>query len=268
MSTLMKSLLITLMLATASTALADDAPDAQRDARLHYERGMTHYQLGEFGPAVEEFKAAYALAHQPGLLFNLAQASRLGKQYEQALYFYRSYLRVAPEAANRDDVERHIVELEPLAEAEEKRKLEHERAAHAPPPPTTAPPGTAASTATLAQRPPGPSARTLRLSGIVVGAVGLAALGAGAGLGAAALDAQNQLSALKDSATARWSSASDDLYARGQHEAAAATAMYVVGGVALATGVVLYTVGRLRERSRYARASAGDGASFARAWTF
>ena len=28
---------------------------------MHYDRGMTHYQLGEFAAAVDEFKRAYAL---------------------------------------------------------------------------------------------------------------------------------------------------------------------------------------------------------------
>ena len=47
------------------------------DARDHYERGMAHYQLGEFPQAIDEFKIAYAASRAPGLLFNMAQASRL-----------------------------------------------------------------------------------------------------------------------------------------------------------------------------------------------
>ena len=56
-------------------------------------------------PPSSEFKLAYARSQAPGLLFNLAQASRLNKDYEQALHFYRTYLRVRPDAPNRDDVE-------------------------------------------------------------------------------------------------------------------------------------------------------------------
>src|SRR5262249_10653631 len=41
-------------------------------AREHYQRGLTHYNLGEFDAAVNEFKQAYALSSAPGLLFNIA----------------------------------------------------------------------------------------------------------------------------------------------------------------------------------------------------
>ena len=98
----------------ASTAQADDPIQEAKD---HYERGMAHYELGEFAAAVDEFKQAYQRSQAPGLLFNLAQASRLGKDYEQALHFYRAYLRVRPDAPNRADVEKRIVELRDAVDA-------------------------------------------------------------------------------------------------------------------------------------------------------
>src|SRR6185312_1826267 len=127
------AVVVALVVLAPTVRAAGDA-DKLQEAKDHYDRGMAHYELGEFGPAVDEFKAAYALSQAPGLLFNLAQASRLGKDYEQALHFYRTYLRVRPDAANRDDVEKRISELEPIVE--KRRRAEAERL---PPPPVPAP---------------------------------------------------------------------------------------------------------------------------------
>jgi tetratricopeptide (TPR) repeat protein len=247
--------------ATPPAANAAPSPDAVAEARQHYERGMTHYQLGEFTAAVGEFKQAYALSPAPGLLFNLAQASRLAKQYEQALYFYRTYLRVAPEAPNRTDVETRIAELERQVKEDEARRAadaEARRAAAATP-----------RTVIVREAPPRPSGKALKLSGIVVGAVGLAGLGAGIGLGVAANNEQSSLNKLASS-MGIWSSAQTNDYNRGRTEAAAATALYVVGGVAAGTGVILYMVGWSRDRAaHFAFAPApGGGALALGTWSF
>src|SRR6185436_4713873 len=93
---------------------AADAPPPEdptaRAAREHYEAGLTHYNLGEFKQAIEEFKKAYELSKRPGLLFNIAQAYRLDRQWAQAASFYRTYLRLVPDAENADDVEEFIAE--------------------------------------------------------------------------------------------------------------------------------------------------------------
>ena len=271
----MRTLLAVLLALAATTATARAEPSAEQqvEARQHYERGMTHYQLGEFGAAVGEFKQAYALSPAPGLLFNLGQASRLDHQYEQALYFYRTYLRLLPDAPNRADVEQRIGELQPLAEEERTQKAaqsvkaakdaaeaaEAARAAAAPPPAVVSAPPPAAT--------PGPSGRPLRIAGLTLGIVGVAALGTGAGLGGAALSAQSQLSKLARDMGA-WSPSQADLYHRGQAEAWSATALYVVGGAALAGGVVLYLVGRHRDRARYAGTPSAGGSPSAFSLTF
>ena len=79
---------------------ADDPK--QKEARDHYEKGITHYNLGEFDEAITEFKQAYAISQAPGLLFNIAQSYRLKKDYAQALYFYKTYVRLQPDAPNKE----------------------------------------------------------------------------------------------------------------------------------------------------------------------
>jgi tetratricopeptide (TPR) repeat protein len=258
----MRALVVAAVVLFAVGARAADPPpapptsEAQREARTHYERGMTHYQLGDFARAVEEFKQAYALTPAPGLLFNLAQASRLGKQHERALYFYRTYLRIAPDAGNRSDVEQRIADLETIVAAEEKQRLDNER--H----PQVAPAPAATEPATLARKSaPTTNGRGLRIGGIVVGVLGLAALGAGVGLSVDVISVQSDLDKLR-STMGTWTQAQADRYGRGQNEANAATALYIAGGVAVATGIVLYVVGHHYGRSaRYAQASAAT-------WTF
>jgi len=261
----MKALaVVVLLVAAAATAHAADSGDALQEAKDHYDRGMAHYELGEFAAAVEEFKQAYARSQAPGLLFNLAQASRLNKEYEQALHFYRAYLRVRPDAANREDVEKRIAELEPIVEVRRKAEMEQITAQNpqppmpsVPSPATTRRRTTTAPVATVVARPR-PSGRPLRIAGIVIGVAGVGALAAGIGLGAAALDAQNKLSSLATS-MGSWTPAQASLYTTGQHDAAAATALYVVGGAAVATGVVLYAVGWRRDRTRFAVAPTPGG---------
>ncbi len=253
----MKSLVVLLLCAGAgSTARAADDPDALQEATDHYDRGMAHYELGEFAAAIDEFKLAYARSQAPGLLFNLAQASRLNKDYEQALHFYRAYLRVRPDAPNRDDVEKRIAELEPVVEV--RRRAEEEQlsaVSRQPSAPMLIAPTPEPKPAPMVIRKSG---RPERVAGVVVGVAGVGLLAAGVGLGAAALDAQNKLSNLATQ-NGSWTPAQASLYTTGQHDATAATALYVVGGVAVATGVVLYAIGWRRDRARFAVAPTPGG---------
>jgi tetratricopeptide (TPR) repeat protein len=97
---------------------AVDPEQAARDkaAREHYQQGILHYDLGEIDQSIAEFKQAYSISAAPGLLFNIAQAYRYKKDYEQALHFYRTYLRLQPRAINRREVGERVAELERLVE--------------------------------------------------------------------------------------------------------------------------------------------------------
>jgi tetratricopeptide (TPR) repeat protein len=100
--------------ATAQHRQDPEAVAKEKDAREHYNKGILHYDLGEIDAAITEFRQAYAISAAHGLLFNIAQAYRMKKDYEQALYFYRTYLRLQPHAANRKDVEARVEEMEQL----------------------------------------------------------------------------------------------------------------------------------------------------------
>lgn len=113
---------------------ADESSAAAGSAKAHYKLGRTHYQLGEYRDALTEFKEAYRLKQDASFLFNIAQCHRQLSEYAEAIKLYGSYLREAPEAGNRAEVERQVRELK---EALEKRERE-EAAAPAPVPATAA----------------------------------------------------------------------------------------------------------------------------------
>src|SRR6476659_4928669 len=77
------------------------ADDAVKRARKAYDSALAHYHLGEYKEALDDFKSAYRLKHEPDLLFNIAQAMRQLGDFDGAAREYRAYLRERPGAANR-----------------------------------------------------------------------------------------------------------------------------------------------------------------------
>ena len=86
-------------------------------AKAKYESGVQHYDLSEFEPALADFKEAYRNKPDPAFLYNIAQCHRRLGHTDDAIAFYQSYLRRAPDAKNREEVERRISELDTIREA-------------------------------------------------------------------------------------------------------------------------------------------------------
>src|SRR5579872_5935730 len=136
--------------AVAAPARADD----HADARAHYDKGTAAYALGHYADAAVEFEQAFTLKPDPAILYNAAQAYRLGGRRDRALELYRSFLRVyGRRAEHAPDVEWHISELEklpPETAPVERRNL----SAHEPlPAGTAAAPSLVAPPALAAERP-------------------------------------------------------------------------------------------------------------------
>lgn len=107
----------------AAAGAAEAAPDESQvvEAKQHYAAATKFFDLAEYEGALREFKEAYRAVEDPAFLFNIAQCHRKLAHTQDAITFYKNYLRRAPHAANRAEVERRIAELE--------------RAPAAPPPP-------------------------------------------------------------------------------------------------------------------------------------
>jgi tetratricopeptide (TPR) repeat protein len=233
----------------------------ERTAREYYDKGLRHYDLGEFDDAITEFKQAYAIVPTPSLLFNIAQAYRLKKDYDQSLYFYQTYLRLAPSAPNRKDVEARIEEIQRL-------KAEQEQLPKQPPHEAIKP----EENATPPTSPPKPSdhgpvrsGRTLKIAGLSTAAAGVAALGAGIYFGLKARSSSNDLTTLEAQHGA-WSSHYLQVLDDGQTAATRANILYAVGGAVVATGGVLYYLGWRRDAERNASVALAPGGAMVAFW--
>jgi tetratricopeptide (TPR) repeat protein len=109
------SLLVAVAVLTFSVSWCPSMAFAEDDAaaaKAHYETGVRHFDLSEYEPALAEFKEAYRNKPDPAFLYNIAQCHRKLGHGDEAVTFYQSYLRRAPDAKNRDEVERRIAELQ------------------------------------------------------------------------------------------------------------------------------------------------------------
>jgi tetratricopeptide (TPR) repeat protein len=211
--------LLTFHVASRS-ALADDVTAA----REHFQRGSTAYDLGHFLDAAQEYEAAYEAKRDPNLLFNIGQSYRFVPDYPKAMLAFRAYLRNAPDAPNRAEVEARLLELQ-----------RQENNGSAPEP--------------ARARESAPSGRTLLIAGGVTAAVGIALLATGGAFVAqthAADDAVN-----RPRPGTPFSPALVDTLNRDQ---ALEATFFAVGGAALVAGTVVAILGgrRLRSQRRFA----------------
>jgi tetratricopeptide (TPR) repeat protein len=140
----------------AHAADAALTPQQKQEMKSLYERATRAYDVGKYNEAIEEYQKAYEIGGDPPMLYNIAQAYRLNDQPGEAVRFYRRYLQRAPNARNKDDVERKIAEQEKIVE--DRRKAQ---AAVTPPPapaPVTSAPPPAPSVTPPAPTPVGPPA--------------------------------------------------------------------------------------------------------------
>jgi tetratricopeptide (TPR) repeat protein len=243
---------------TARVAVAQDPRATQ--ARQRFESGMAHFNLDEFAEALADFEAGYRLKPSPEFLFNIAQSYRKLDKPDKALEFYRKYLMAKPDAPNRARIQQTIDDLSrtrrpaapaptppPPAPRPQSPPPSPPPPAPTPPPPTVMTPPPAPVTRPAIVRHdevPSPRGRTLRLAGIGVGAGGIAFLALGGVFVGLAKGADNDF---LHPANGIYSPGAES--ARGTYQALDAT-FFVVGGVAVATGVALYLVGRREERAR------------------
>lgn len=225
-----------------SLALADDA---SRIAMEHFRRGTRAYDLGHFSEAAVEYEKAYEAKENPALLYNLGQAYRGSGEHHKALNAYRAYLRNAPDAGNREEVSRFIEAL--------KHSIEVEKAAKDKPPVGTMPappPATTSTPTVVVVAPPPPPPRNpdpheialgkkLRIAGIAVGGFGVASLAAGAAFAGLTAKTNDEL----NHPSGTMPTFNRSLESKGRTYQSLETALFVVGGAALATGVATFMVG-------------------------
>ena len=208
--------------ASSAHAQPDAAPPPAdphlNEAEQLYAEGSKHYNLREYPQAIDAFKRAYALVPEPTFLFDIAQAYRQQRDCDNALTFYRNYLRAKPDADDRDKVEKLAAEMQTCAEALARdREAERQRQLAA---------GT----------PPAPRHNgALRLAGAVTAGVGAIAAGTGVYF---SVDANHQAHRLEQACTPRCN-ATDvaSIDSQGKNDQTLAIGLYIGGGLALGAGV-------------------------------
>ncbi len=92
------------------------SPQQLDEARRLFIEGTQHYQAGRLDEALQRFLAAWRIVPSPELAYNVARTYERMGDSQRGIEFYRNYLRqAAPDAAERQDVERRIGELEAIA---------------------------------------------------------------------------------------------------------------------------------------------------------
>src|SRR3954471_6899646 len=104
-------LMVCLAVTVPSRAVRADDP-ATRAARRHFERGEKLFALGKFDEALEEYQTAFDAKPLPGFLYNIGQCYRNLGDLDQAIFSFKKYLKLQPDAENKDAVDRLIQDLE------------------------------------------------------------------------------------------------------------------------------------------------------------
>jgi tetratricopeptide (TPR) repeat protein len=155
--------------ALALVVASGPSPDAVARAKVLYQAGRTHYELGNYSEAIRDFAAGYSLAPRPEFLVNLGQAYRAAGDTEKALEMFEKYLeRAPPDAPPRAEVVRLIASLrEQPGKVDAPRRLEIA--------PTTLPTTAAESPAVAPTTPPSKVGWVVAGVGVAV-ALGVAAV--------------------------------------------------------------------------------------------
>jgi tetratricopeptide (TPR) repeat protein len=99
-------------------------------AKRHFYAGEKLFALGRFSDALAEYEAAFDAKPLPAFLFNIGQCHRNLHDYDAAIFSFRKYLSLLPDAPNKAEVEDLIRELE-AAQARDKAEADQRAAERA-----------------------------------------------------------------------------------------------------------------------------------------
>ena len=98
--------------AQAPPPLPPTGPDGIAAAKAHTKQGAAYYDLGRYADANAEFENAYLIEQDPALLYNMGQCQRkLGKS-DEAVHFFRTYLRRSPNGPFASAAAQRIKEID------------------------------------------------------------------------------------------------------------------------------------------------------------
>lgn len=247
------AIVLGVMCATASAQPAPTPPPEPADTAL--QEGRRLYDLREFPAAIERFKEAYRLRPDAASLFNIAQSYRLLGDCPNAYDFYKTFQRNFPNE-RPETVAKFIAELEACKDVKTAQPAPMDQ----PPVIPVGPPKPTPIVAPPVKDEPASPGRGLRISGIALGGLGVAAVGTGVFFGLRARSQSKDLNASPE-----WD---PSLEASAHRADRNAKILLGVGGAAVIGGAVLFYLGYRAgtESSQVAVIPSHDGATFA--WSF
>jgi tetratricopeptide (TPR) repeat protein len=259
------ALVVTLVAAMPVTH-ADNALRPERipnKARDLATKGRKAHQAGDYTAAVSAFKEAYVLAPSPGLLFNIAQAYRLGGNCDEAAWMYRRFLDTDPKGTHRQLAENHLATVERCGTGGLRITVTPPRLEAKMPLPASA---LDASTRIDQVAPHRRGAKLKHLGTYTMAGGGIALIGAAI----FAYDAHRAASSVEETYKrgGRWSDVANT-DARGQRSASFAKVLGTGGGIAAVSGAVMYGLGRHYEQARHVEITpTAGGARVSLSWGF
>lgn len=214
--------------AFAEQPSGQDTAERQSEAETLARRAFDAYSKSDYTSALSLYQQALQIAPAAAIYFNIASIyDKKLPDPELAIEFYRKCL-TAPDASP-DLALKASARIQVLnQEVAQKRSGATGQSPTKPETPTTQPDQTPAE--------PG---RALRITGVVLGGLGIAAVGVGVGFG---IDAKVKLDRARKvctGATCKTQAGVNDMAAAGS-SATGATVLWIAGGVAIGTGIALY----------------------------
>jgi hypothetical protein len=103
------------MFAAVVTLAAPASRAPSTDEQRLYDDGLRAFQAGDARGAEKAWKAGYAIARDPAFLVHIGEAQEKAGAPAEAADSYRHYLREAPDAIDRADIEQRLARLGPAA---------------------------------------------------------------------------------------------------------------------------------------------------------
>jgi tetratricopeptide (TPR) repeat protein len=226
-----KTISIAIVCVLAASAYANGKSDAA------YHDGERLYAAKQYLAAAAKFEEAYNADPDPAVLFNIAQAYRLGHACAQASRFYHRFLDAAPSPPEPEKLQRYIDDMDACAKRE--AEVAEPRVIHDT--------QVVEKTKYVGERDPG---RRMRTIGAIVGGVGLVAAAVGGYFTYRVHDIQSDREAVC-AAGCIWGEQQErinNLDSRGHRAERIETIAYATAGVAVIAGVTLYVIGSRRKR--------------------
>ena len=105
-----------------SKALKKKAKDALLFNQI-YKEGKQYFEQKEYTKAISKFLRAYRIRSNPNLVYNIARSFEELKEYADAAKYYEEYLKINPQASDRDDVELSIRTLKRLHDTKKEKTV-------------------------------------------------------------------------------------------------------------------------------------------------